>query len=428
MKTCLQGWPRHSGKCISADRFYAIQRHGVPCYTFFKGTIMLRPNSITLNELFANSERLQEAWQAVRRAGGAAGVDQQTIEEFQTRREAAIESMHRSLAAGKYRFSKLRFAVVPKPTGGNRKLGIPTVSDRVVLQSMRLVLEPEFEKVMLPCSHAYRHDRGSHTALADIRVAMQERYVFVVETDIRHFFDSIRHRPLLEQLTRVEPRVRQCRLVQDAMTMSAGLFPARKGIAQGSPLSPLLANVSLIEFDRMMCGGVSRMIRYADDLVVMCKSQSEADAEYHRIGKELSKLGLEMHPDKTRIVDSRRQAFSFVGFEIHPDRIVPSESNVAELKSSIIGWCNPNINETWQTRIDRINGLLRSFAWYYHQTDSGRLFMGLDQFAREQLDELQSVVKPSVADWEHQVVRIGTIRDVVWKGSKKQKGWNGYGK
>ena len=116
---------------------------------------MLRPNSLTLNsltlnELFANSERLQEAWQAVRRAGRAAGVDQQTIEEFQTKRDAAIESMHRSLAAGKYRFSKLRFAVVPKPTGGNRKLGIPTVSDRVVLQSMRLVLEPEFEKVMLP--------------------------------------------------------------------------------------------------------------------------------------------------------------------------------------------------------------------------------------------------------------------------------------
>jgi RNA-directed DNA polymerase len=382
----------------------------------------------SINQVFADTKRLHEAWQAVRRADGAAGVDRISIDEYHRDATVSLESIRQRLIADKYRFSKLRYAVVPKASGGERKLGIPTVSDRIVLQSMRLALEPDFEKVMLPCSHAYRQERGSQTALADIRIGLQDRLVYVVETDIRNFFDNIRHRPLLVQMTRVEPRMRTCRLLRDAMSMSAGLFPARKGIAQGSPLSPLLANISLMEFDRMICSPSTRMVRYADDLVVLCQTQSEADRAYQHIAKELSKIGLEMHPDKTRIVDSRRESFSFVGFEIHPDRIVPSSSNVSELKSSILGWCNPNLEENWPTRIERINGLLRSFAWYYHQTDSGRLFMGLDQFAREQLDTLQAVVKPAPNGWEDQLVRIGTIRDVVWKGSKKRKGWNGYGK
>ena len=163
--------------------------------------------------------------------------------------------------------------------------------------------------------------------------------------------------------------------------------------------------------------------------MLLCSDEKSANAGLGRIRLELKKIGLELHPDKTRITDSKRTSFRFLGFEIHPDRIVPSAENLMELKSSIVGWCNPQLPLDWDIRIDRINGLLRSFAWYYHQTDSGRIFMSLDHFVREQLSELEKTVPSRAFDWSNKLISIPTVRDVVWKSAKSKKTtprWGGY--
>ena len=382
-----------------------------------------------IDQQAANRNALENAWSAVRRAGGASGSDSITLDGFQSDLDRNLDRIQDRVGRDAYRFSRLRTAVIPKPMGGERRLGIPTVSDRIVLQSVKSVVEPRLEATMLPCSHAYRANRGSHTAMDDCRAALQAGRTWVIDTDIRNFFDSISHRHLTAALNSIDPQLRDSRLLANAIRLSGSLFPARKGVAQGSPLSPLLANVALLDFDRSISDRFGSLIRYADDLLLLCSDEKSANAGLGRIRLELKKIGLELHPDKTRITDSKRTSFRFLGFEIHPDRIVPSAENLMELKSSIVGWCNPQLPLDWDIRIDRINGLLRSFAWYYHQTDSGRIFMSLDHFVREQLSELEKTVPSRAFDWSNKLISIPTVRDVVWKSAKSKKTtprWGGY--
>ncbi len=149
------------------------------------------------------------------------------------------------------------------------------------------------------------------------------------------------------------------------------------------------------------------------------------------IKQELRTLGLEINPDKTCIVDSRHASFSFLGFEFHPDRIAPDGNNIAKLRDGIAALCNPHVQNSWESRIVAINSLLRSFAWYYHQTDSRRLFWTLDQSVSDSLVELEAQIGAPQKPWREQIVRMSRMREVSWRGTGKSKrktpGWNGYG-
>ena len=382
-----------------------------------------------IDQEVGDRNRLDQAWDAVRRAGGAPGSDAVTLDVFKANVERNLTGIQQRIVSNSYRFSRLRTAMIPKPMGGERRLGIPTVSDRIVLQSLKSVMEPSLEELMLPCSNAYRVNRGSHTAMDACRAALQAGKTWVLETDIRNFFDSISHRHLLQTLTKVNRRTTESQLLCNSLRLSGSIFPARKGIAQGSPLSPLLANTALLDFDQQISDRYGTLVRYADDLLLMCASEKTVASGLDQIRLALKGIGLELHPDKTRITDSTLSQFSFLGFEIHPDRIVPSGENLAELRSSIIGWCNPQLKVEWEVRIERINGLLRSFAWYYHLTDSSRIFLSLDHFAREQLSELNRLVPCRGFDWSNRLISIPTVRDVVWKSEKSRKKeprWGGY--
>jgi group II intron reverse transcriptase/maturase len=386
----------------------------------------IRSRTMTFDERFAEVSNLQRAWKAVKSSGGAPGVDGISVEQFQLE---CLESIRKQLLSGNYAFCKLRVAEIPKPQGGSRRLCIPTVKDRVVLQSIRYVIEPLCERHFLPCSHAYRCGQGALTALQQIVQGLQAGFDYILESDIQAFFDSIRHSDMLASLGKIDRQLSQNRLLRSSLKMSPGWWPARKGIAQGSPLSPLLANVALIEFDRQLTQAKYRLVRYADDFVLLCQNESHC-LEGRKLAEEgLKKIGLQLHPNKTRVVNSRRESFSFLGFELHPDRIVPTASNLAELRSGLLAWCNPHQQIGWPERIERINGLLRSFAWYYHQTDSRRIFWSLDQFVREQLEELERTQGEVNDQWRSQLVSMSGLREVTWKGKGKPKGrgWNGYG-
>lgn len=379
--------------------------------------------------LAAEPERLQAAWAAVRGAGGGPGIDGQTIDRFAVDSQTSLKSIENSLRGGTYRFSRLRSATIPRAHGNPRKLGIPTVCDRIVLQSIRNAIEPACDRLMLDCSHAYRTGRGAMTAIAQVAQAVASGRQVVLETDVQNFFDSIRHRTLLEDLAAMEPRTVGSRLLASTLALSPGYWNARKGVAQGSPLSPLLANVALTRFDRELQSSNWTLVRYADDLLVLCQTVELAQMALESIERALRMLGLTTHPDKTSIVDSRQAAFRYLGFEFHPDRIAPDASNLGKLRDGVLAICNPHSGVPWPSRIEQLNAIIRSFAWYYHQADTRRLFWTLDEFVVEQLTHLQAQIGPPERPWQDQIIKMARMRDVRWLGKSKRQvnGWNGYG-
>lgn len=266
----------------------------------------------SLVDKVVRAETLELAWQMVAHNQGAAGVDGQSIARFAAHRERYLQELHEDLTADRYRPDPVRRVEIPKGDGRTRPLGIPTVKDRIVQTALKLVIEPIFEVSFRPGSYGFRPGRGCHDALREVDGLIRDGYTHVVDADLAQYFDTIPHDRLLARVGQSIGDGRVLSLIesflrQDIMNGMERWTPAR-GTPQGAVISPLLANLYLHPLDCLMEDRGFRMVRYADDFVILCRTADEARTALATVRDWTAAHGLTLHPDKTRIGDCLKRA------------------------------------------------------------------------------------------------------------------------
>jgi len=346
---------------------------------------------------------------------GAPGCDKKTIEAYGAHLEQNIREVSRRLQQGRYEPQPIRRCYIPKERGGKRPLGIPTVRDRVVQRALVNVLEPIFEHKFLDCSYGYRPGRSAHQALDAVSEGLNQGRVWVVDADIKGLFEHIPHEGLMREVRKEIADIHVLRLIEGylkAGIMEQGeIRPNIQGTPQGGVLSPLLANIYLHALDKALTQRGYRLVRYADDLVILCHTQEEAEEAREVLRAVLEEMGLELNEDKSRVVDSREQGFTFLGYTFYGPWRFPSDKAMKRLKDKIRELTRRTRPVSIQRVIADINPVLRGWAHYFVRGNSQSRFQRLDQWVRMRLRSF--LLKRKAHGWYHQWYPLDFFRQLM---------------
>ena len=353
-------------------------------------------------------KNLELAWAKVKKNKGAAGVDRVTIACFEERKDHYLDTLHRKLREGTYRPKPVRRVEIPKPAGGIRKLGIPAIFDRVCQQALVQRMEPIFEPTFADCCFGYRPGRSPHMALREVWKALKAGYEWVVDADLRQFFDTIEQERLVDLVAEEISDGRVLRLIRDILGSGAlqgnCWQPTLTGVPQGGVVSPLWSNIFLTPFDRAMTAAGYVMIRWADDFVILCRTRAEANRVLISARRFLDEqLGVELHPQKTQVVHVS-WGFEFLGYKLkggqgyrmpaskrqvkgNPQDLyaIPQEKSVKRFKDQIRRLTQRRIPLKLQEVIGRINPVIRGWGNYYRKANVRGLFNRLDRWIERRL-------------------------------------------
>ncbi|MFK7734986.1 MAG: group II intron reverse transcriptase/maturase [Pirellulaceae bacterium] len=323
---------------------------------------------------------------------GSAGVDRQSTEDFNASQMAEIKLLQEQLRSGQYCPQAVRRVRIPKP-GSNqtRPLGIPTVRDRVVQTALVHVIEPIFDNEFHDRSFGFRHGRSCHDALQVVEELLEDGHVYVVDADLQSYFDTI---PKDRLMKLVEAKISDRRLLglirsflDQSILEELREWTPDSGVPQGAVLSPLLSNLYLNELDHRMAELGFEMIRYADDFVILCRSQEQAESALEEVKRFIHEAGLTLHPDKTHIVDSREQSFDFLGYSFRGKLRFPRAKSHRKLVDTVRRLTPRKSGQSLAATIAEINRVIRGwFTYFRHCTWS--LFGDYDGMIRRRLRDL----------------------------------------
>ena len=332
---------------------------------------------------------LAAAFAKVRVNAGASGVDGQSVERFATHADANLARLSRELREGTYLPAAVRRVEIPKAGGGKRPLGIPTVKDRVAQTAVKFALEPILEAMFHPRSFGFRPGRGAKDALREVDRLVKDGYCYVVDADLKSYFDTIPHDKLMTRLAGLVSDGRLLDLVrgwleQDIMG-ECGSWKPTGGTPQGGVISPLLANLYLHPLDVLMAERGLEMVRYADDFVILCRSMAEAQGALEMVRGFGTENGLTLHPDKTHIGDCRieGQGFEFLGYRFEAGRRLVRKKSLLSLRQRIRERTRRTSGTSLARTIAALNPMLKGWFGYFKHATHG--LKDVDAFIRRRL-------------------------------------------
>lgn len=395
------------------------QQHG----NNMKSTVSL---IIKITEL----DNLNHAFKKVERNKGAAGVDAKDIEATRLYLKEEGQQIRELIREGKYKPKAVRRVDIPKPNGGTRKLGIPTVTDRVIQQAIVQKLTPIFEKQFSSYSYGFRPNRSAHQAIEQARQYIEDGYNFVVDIDLEKFFDRVNHDKLMSLIAKTitdKPTLKLIRRYLQAGVMDNGLIkPNTEGTPQGGPLSPLLSNIMLHELDKELEKRGHKFVRYADDCNIFVKSRKAGERIKESITQFIErKLKLKVNQEKSAVGKPIARIFLGVSFyqRGRKTRVFVPKERKKRFEEKLKKWTNRNWGVSMEFRVKKINQLIQGWGNYFKIADIKQYAHKIDSHTRRRLRACRWKEWKKVKTKYKNLVKLGIYKEEAKKNANSRKGY-----